>query len=84
VEKNESIEKEQNDDSEPHKLNTENTNSIGNEPIVELEISKSFIGFVNETICENVVIEQSNPKVENNASIEKEKNDDSEPRKLNI
>jgi len=40
----------------------------------------------NETLCENVIIEQSNrsnPKVENNVPIEKEKNDDSELHKLN-
>jgi hypothetical protein len=43
VENNESIEKEKNDDSEPRKLNIENTNTIGNEPIVELEISKHLL-----------------------------------------
>jgi len=48
VENNESIEKEKNDDSEPRKLNIENTNTIGNKPIVEQEISKAFIGFEND------------------------------------
>ncbi|XP_022163131.1 zinc finger MYM-type protein 1-like [Myzus persicae] len=40
--------RKKNDDSEPRKLNIENTNTIENEPIVEQEISKTFIGFEND------------------------------------
>ncbi|KAL4084913.1 hypothetical protein QTP88_027781 [Uroleucon formosanum] len=48
VKNNVPIEKGKNDDSELHKLNTENTNTIENEPTVESDMSKSFIGFEND------------------------------------
>jgi len=49
AENNSSIEKKKsNDDSEHLELNAKNTNIIENEPIVEPEISNSFIGFKND------------------------------------